>query len=84
MTADEFRKELRAMLDRARRQGRPYVEINAGELHRVIGGYPGAGTHRMPVCCEVMRQEMRSGDDVVFEPPGGKGASLTVRYSLSQ
>jgi 5-methylcytosine-specific restriction protein A len=48
----------------------------------VIGGYPGAGKHRMPVCCEAMRSEKRAGDEIVFEPPKGKGASLTIRYRL--
>jgi 5-methylcytosine-specific restriction protein A len=70
------------MLQRGERQGRPHVEINAGELHRVIGGYPGAGEHRMPMCCQAMLFEKRASDEIVFEPPKGKGASLTIRYRL--
>jgi hypothetical protein len=80
MKADDFRSELLAIIDRAQRQGRPHVEVNAGELHRVIGGYPDAAAHRMPVCCEVMLGEMKAADMIIFQPPGGKGASLTVRY----
>jgi hypothetical protein len=79
--AGDFRAELEAQIDRAQKQGRPHAEINAGELHRVVGGYPGSSDHSMPVCCDVMRKvakEMPS--EPVYEPPSGKGASLTIRY----
>ncbi len=79
-SADDFRAELRAQIDRARRQGRPHVEINAGELHRIVGSYP--GDHRMPVCCEVLRSEQKEGDELVYSPADGNGASLTIRYKL--
>lgn len=80
-TVDDFRSELRAQIDRAQKQGRPHIEVNAGELHRVVGGYPGSG-HRMPVCCQVMHAQHRNGDVIVFQPAEGKGASLTMRYKL--
>jgi hypothetical protein len=79
---DEFRTELLSMLQRGQRQGRPHVEVNAGELHRVIGVYPDARKHRMPMCCEAMLSEKRASDEIVFEPLKGKGASLTIRYRL--
>lgn len=82
MKTDDFREELGAMIQRAQRQGRPHVEVNAGELHRAVGGYPNGGAHRMPACCEAMLLEKRVGDEVVFQPPEGKGASLTIRYRL--
>jgi 5-methylcytosine-specific restriction protein A len=77
----DFRDELHDQLGRAAKRGVKFVEINSGELHRNVGGYPGAG-HRMPVCCEVMYAEQRTGDEVVSRPPKGKGASLTIRYQL--
>jgi hypothetical protein len=50
-TTDEFRAELHAQIERTSRQGRPHVEINAGELHRKLGGYPPkAGPHSMRLC----------------------------------
>jgi 5-methylcytosine-specific restriction protein A len=55
--------------------------ITAGQLHRDVGGYPGP-SHRMPVCCSVMRQEMSHRDKVVAEPPKGAGASLTISYRV--
>ena len=32
-TTEEFREEAQAQIARAVRQGRPHIEINAGELH---------------------------------------------------
>jgi hypothetical protein len=34
----DFRTELAAQIARAAKQGRPHIEINAGELHRTVGG----------------------------------------------
>jgi len=78
--ADDFQTELEKQIERARKQGRPHAEINAGELHRVVGSYPDSNAHRMPLCCEVMRARMGPADQVVHEPPEGKGAALTIRY----
>ena len=80
-TSDNFRRELIALKKKARSEGLNCLEISAGELHRIVGGYPGHD-HRMPVCCMVMRQEMRGGDEVLDEPPKGNGASLTIAYRL--
>lgn len=80
-TADDFRKELNAQMRRAKSRGAASIEINSGELHRAVGGYPGTG-HSMPNCCQVMRAAMRSADTIVSEPPKGNGASLTIRYEL--
>jgi hypothetical protein len=80
-TIEDFRSELKAQLRRAEGRGVSHVEINAGELHRQMGGYPGP-KHRMPVCCEAMYGEKRAGDEVVSAPLKGKGAKLTIRYKL--
>lgn len=79
---NDFRAELAAQLARATQQKRSHAEINAGELHRVIGGYPGPD-HDMPPCCNVMKEAFdASRDEIVHEPPKGLGASLTIRYAL--
>jgi proline racemase len=80
MKTNDFRVELIAQIDRARKQGRSHAEINAGELHRVLGGYPNGGDHRMSECCRVMKETMKVGDDLTFKPKGGEGASLTIRF----
>lgn len=85
MTPESFRAELRAQIGRAERQGRQHVEINAGELHRLIGGYPASpgAPHRMPLCCSVMRDELERGNaEIVFQTESGQGSSFTVRYLL--
>lgn len=81
-TADEFRMELIAQIARATKQSRPHVEINAGELHRTVGGYPGS-SHNMPTCCSVMRSEYEVERDViVHETASGNAPALTIRYFL--
>lgn len=77
-TMNDFRIALLSQIDRAQKQGRPHVEINAGEIHRVLS--PDENRHRM--ICNAMRQEMKAGDTEVFAPPSGDGPSFTVRYSL--
>lgn len=81
LTTDDFRAEIKGQIARAKARGAKSVEINAGEIHRKLGGYPGTD-HRMPMCCEAMRSLMQAGDAVVSEPPSGRGASLTIRYAL--
>jgi 5-methylcytosine-specific restriction protein A len=77
--------ELDAQIERAQRQGRQHVEINAGELHRTVGGYPSesGAPHRMPLCCSVMRDELERGNaEIVHQADSGQGSSFTVRYLL--
>jgi hypothetical protein len=80
-TVQEFRGALKAQFERAEKAGRSEIDINSGELHRAVGGYPSAD-HRMPVCCGVMEFEMRAGDTIISAPPSKRGASLTIRYKL--
>lgn len=77
-TMDVFRRELIAQITRATNQGRPHVEINAGELHRIVSPQE----NRHPMVCNAMREQMLAVDTVVFSPPAGDGPSFTVRYSL--
>jgi 5-methylcytosine-specific restriction protein A len=85
-TASDFRTELAAQIRRASKQGRPHIEINAGELHRVVGGYPrklGGADHVMPICCNVMRQELSRGKaEIIYQTESGQAAALTIRYYL--
>jgi hypothetical protein len=82
-TAEDFRHELFRILEAAKNSGSEFVEINAGALHRRVGGYPGIDS-RMPECCEVMKAQLApdAGDVVVNEPITGHGATLTIRYRL--
>jgi hypothetical protein len=69
--SSDFRDELRAQIARAEKRGAPHVEINSGELHRAVGGYPGTD-HRMPICCDVMQSERNAADEIISPAPGRK------------
>ena len=77
----QFRATLTKALAAAEKEGFSAVDVRAENLHKKLGGYTGTD-HRMPICCEVMRQAMKPKDKVVDSPPGGQGANLTVRYRL--
>jgi len=81
-TSSDFNAELNNILASAQNNNLPYVDVRAGDLHQQVGGYPGAD-HRMPVCCDVMKKRVRSGDQILHKPPKGQGASLIIRYLLS-
>jgi transcriptional regulator with XRE-family HTH domain len=76
-----FHEALAAQFRAAQRQGKSSVVVVAKDLHHEVSGYP-QGPNRMPVCCSVMRREMTGVDQVVDEPPKGKGAILAIRYRL--
>lgn len=77
----DFDIELQRQLAAATSAGAKMLDISAKELHIAVGGYPGSG-HAMPSCCSAMRSEQRSTDEVLAQPPKGKGASLKIRYFL--
>lgn len=81
LTADSFRTALHGLLEEAEQLGFVAVDVNSGNLHRRVGGYP-SQNHRMPVCCGVMYAEMRGGDTIVSQPNSGKGSSVTIRYVI--
>jgi hypothetical protein len=79
VSIDYFREGLLAQMDRVSRSGFLDILINAGELHRSLGGYPGS-SRGMPSCCDAMQAEIKSGDILLLER--GNGAGMTVRYLL--
>lgn len=80
-TTSDFRAALNEIFALAEEEGHSFVDLKAGDLHRKVGGYPGHN-HRMPVCCDVMRNAMAVGDTILYAPPKGKGATLEIRYRL--
>jgi hypothetical protein len=80
-TAQDSQNELGSIFASAQQQDRLYVDIKSGDLHKRVGDYPGHN-HRMPVCCEVMKRNMRTGDQILQQPPSGQGATLTIHYRL--
>lgn len=80
-TTEEFGAALDREFREAMARKAPSVQVNSGDLHRRVGGYPGPD-HSMPTCCDVMYAAKRPDDVVLTAPPKGKGASLTIRYTL--
>ena len=81
-TRDDFSSALRDMFNNAEETGEKEIEITASKLHSEVGDYPDGKLHRMPVCCGVMKKEMKAGDRIVDQPRGGIGPRLTIRYKL--
>ena len=81
--ATDFRTALHARFEEATKAGREFVEVNSGDLHREVGGYPARdGNHRIRTCCVVMIGEKTHRDRITALPPSGWGASLSIRYRL--
>jgi hypothetical protein len=80
-TSRPFRLALQCRFEEAGRHSLDFVDVNAGDLHREVGGYPGK-SHHMPTCCDIMRNSMLPGDTILNEPPKGRGASFTVRFKI--
>jgi len=78
---DHFQRELRAQFDRAEKRRAQTIVVNSGELHRAVGGYPGPN-ERLQTCCEVMKEEVRSGDVIMGDLDNCRGAALIIRYQL--
>jgi hypothetical protein len=78
---DHFQRELRAQFDRAEKRRAKNIVVNSGEFHRAVGGYPGPN-ERLQTCCDVMKEEVRSGDVIMGDLDNCRGAALTIRYQL--
>lgn len=80
-TAEDFHRELDRIFSSAQQAAKPFIEVKSGDLHRSVGGYPGRN-HRIPMCCGVMKRNMKLGDQIVRQPPSGVGATLIIRFAL--
>jgi 5-methylcytosine-specific restriction protein A len=79
--SSDFQVMLNKIFDESTKNGLKSVTVISGELHRKVGGYPGTN-HRMPICCSIMRKNVKKDDIILYEPPSGNGATLKVDYKL--
>jgi hypothetical protein len=78
LTEEQVRFGLHAQISYATRQGRPHLEINAGELERRLGAL-----HKVPLVCDVMWREFNRGRaEIIQQADAGKSSELTIRYYL--
>jgi len=80
-TAWDFRNKLLAILNGARHNGKPYVDLESDNLFAETGGDPNS-KRRISVCHDVMTRMMRPGDTVLNESRNGDGPTILIRYSL--
>ncbi len=80
-TTKDFQSELDNVFASAQQKGKSFIEIKSGDLHRSVGGYPGRN-HRIPLCCGVMKRNMKPEDQILRQPPSGEGATLIIRFKL--
>jgi len=81
VTKTTFQLELESIFEFAERKQITAILVKAGNLHRLVTGYPNRN-HRMPLCCRVMREYLLQGDEILSEPSSGEGASLLIKYNF--
>jgi hypothetical protein len=74
----DFQIHLNDILLSAQDKGFQFVDLKSGDLLKRVGAH----NHKMSLCCSVMKNEMRTGDKILHEPPSVQGASLIIRYKL--
>lgn len=74
----DFQNHLNEIFISAQNKGFQFVDVKSGDLLKRVGAH----NRRMPICCSVMKNNMRTGDKILHEPPSGQGASLIIRYKL--
>jgi len=80
-TAWEFRNKLMAILNGAKHSGKPYVDLESGNLYAQMGGDPNSKP-RKSICHDIMTRMMRPGDQVLKESRNGDGETILIRYRL--
>ena len=81
-TAWDFRNKLLAILSAAKHSGKPYVDVESGNLFAELGGDPKSNL-RVPICTDIMTKMMRPGDLILQDNPDGDRATMLIRYILT-
>lgn len=78
---EDYVKKISQMIEEAKAEGKEYVDINAGELHKMMSKKP-----TLPSCCMAMRKMKQSNDQVISEAntKSGYGVALTIRYFVAE
>jgi hypothetical protein len=80
-TMDDFTSFIAAAFADATNTRHTSIILKSGDIHRKLGSYPGKN-HQMPSCCNAMIEAMKAGDDILHQPPKGKGANLIIKYRI--
>ena len=79
VSTDHFRQEIRSRLALASAKGGRHLTIECEELYRSASKLP-VSNRWMIFCCNAMRAEMATLDEVIFDEV--KESLLKVRYRL--
>ena len=79
VSTDHFRQEIRSRLALASAKGGRHLTIECEELYRSASKLP-VSNRWMIFCCNAMRSEMATLDEVIFDDV--KESLLKVRYRL--
>jgi hypothetical protein len=77
LTAADFHHELYRRFDTTTFEGRPRLEVTAGELHKTL-----KASNRLSMCSNALYDTQNIGDVILAVPSGGVGSSLLISYSL--
>jgi hypothetical protein len=80
-TAWDLRNNLLAILSAGTHGGKPYVDVESGNLFEQSGGDPNS-TARITLCNEIMTRMMRPGDLILKDCPNENAAPILIRYIL--
>jgi hypothetical protein len=77
----EIRNKLLAILSAAKHSGKPFVDIDSGNLQAESGGDSNASL-QMPICQDVMTRMMRPGDLILKDTSNEDVPRMLIRYLL--
>lgn len=80
-TKDEFARVLRRMLCIEEASGSSWFAVKVSDLDLEVGGFP-ESDYRLPLCRDVMVEEMWSDDEVLSASQTGEEISLCINYRL--
>ena len=75
VTTPEIKAFIENRIGEAFANGENEITIKAIDIHKAMGL-----KSRYPMVCNAMRQCMKDGDVVVFEPESGYSSTLEIRY----
>lgn len=77
ITTNEIREYIESLKNNAKQTEKNTLVLTAREIHGELNL-----KSRYPMVCNAMRQCMRDGDRILFQPPKGNSSTLEIEYKL--
>lgn len=75
ITTGDIRSFIGSKIADAGDAGNKWLTLKANDIHREL-----KLKSRFPMVCNAMRQCMKPGDEILFEPASGYSSALEIRY----